>query len=78
MVMCHKHTKPWQEVHKEDCPYCKISDYERTYMLSLQAKVGRMVKALEYVAYYGLDDCEKAARDMRAAAKAALEGKQDG
>ena len=54
MGMCHKHTKPWQEVDKEDCPYCKIADYERTDMLGLQAKVERLEKFHKAVrnAYY--------------------------
>ena len=44
------------------------------YQSHLETLVKRYEKALEHNAFYGLDDCEKASRDMRAVAKAALEG----
>lgn len=46
--------------------------YHTKRMQEFERQLAALRKALESVAYYGLDDCELAARDMRARAEAAL------
>ena len=36
MDMCHKHTKPWQEVDKEDCPYCEVERLKKIETVARQ------------------------------------------
>lgn len=53
MAICHKHTKPWQEVDKEDCPYCKLEWLEaelskaRQLGLKWQAEAEDLAEELE-------------------------------
>ena len=53
----------------------RVADVAIKRITELEAENGRLRDAVGMITYYGLDDCWKAAKDMRAIAKAALEGK---